>query len=78
MSNPSLRLGVDFVLPLSQQEEEQEQPRQNIPERNILEVLSSSLSLAKPNQTHATTLLTLTLLTTTLAPMNFDPKAFLD
>ena len=38
----SLGLGVDFVLPLSQQEEQQQEeeqePHQNIPEGNILEV----------------------------------------
>ena len=34
----SLGLEVDFVLPLSQ-EEQQEEPNQNIPEGNILEVL---------------------------------------
>ena len=59
----SLGLGVDFVLPLSQeQEQEQEEPHQNIPEGNILEVLNLAKSLTKPNQTHATPLLTLTLL----------------
>ena len=63
----SLGLGVDFVLPLSQQEEqedqdEQQEPHQNIPEGNILEVLNLAKSLTKPNQTHATPLLTLTLL----------------
>ena len=60
-----LGLGVDFVLPLSQQEEQEEQeeePHQNIPEGNILEVLNLAKSLTKPNQTHATPLLTLTLL----------------
>ena len=36
------RLGVDFVFPLSQEEqkEEQEQPHQNIAEESILEVLN--------------------------------------
>ena len=33
-----LGLGVDFVFPLSQEEEEQEQPHQNITEKSILEV----------------------------------------
>ena len=37
----SLRLGVDFISPLSQQEQQQqEEPHQNIPEENILEVLN--------------------------------------
>ena len=54
----SLGQGVDFVLPLSQQEE----AHQNIPEGNILEVLNLAKSLTNPNQTHATPLLTLTLL----------------
>ena len=62
----SLGLGVDFVFPLSQQEQEEQQqeeePHQNIPEGNILEVLNLAKSLTKPNQTHATPLLTLTLL----------------
>ena len=58
----SLGLGVDFVLPLSQEEQEEE-PHQNIPEGNILEVLNLAKNLTKPNQTHATPLLTLTLLT---------------
>ena len=62
-----LGLGVDFVLPLSQQEQQEqeqqeEEPHQNIPEGNILEVLNLAKSLTKPNQTHATPLLTLTLL----------------
>ena len=38
-----LGLGVDFVLPLSKQEEQQQEeqePHQNIPEGNILEVLN--------------------------------------
>ena len=35
----SFRLGVDFVFPLSQ-EQEQEQPHQNIAEESILEVLN--------------------------------------
>ena len=41
-----LGLGVDFVFPLSQEQEEQqeeqqqEQPHQNIPEKSILEVLN--------------------------------------
>ena len=57
----SLGLGVDFVLPLSQQEQEQEQeeqqePHQNIPEGNILEVLNLAKSHTKRNQTHATPL----------------------
>ena len=58
----SLGLGVDFVLPLSQQEqqEEEEEPHQNLPEGNILEVLNLAKSLTKPNQTHATHLLSLT------------------
>ena len=63
-----LGLGVDFVLPLSQeqqeqqeQEQQQEEPHQNIPEGNILEVLNLAKSLTKPNQTHVTPLLTLTL-----------------
>ena len=56
----SLGLGVDFVLPLSQQEEQQE-PHQNIPEGNILEALNLAKSLTKPNQTHTTPLFTLTL-----------------
>ena len=62
----SLGLGVDFVLPLSQEQEQEQQqeeePHQNIPEGNILEVLNLAKSLTKPNQTHATPLLTLTLL----------------
>ena len=90
----SLGLGVDFVLPLSQEEEEQQQeqePHQNIPEGNILEVLNLAESLTKPNQTHATTLLTLTLLPPatltlpsrckkTISDPNFfsDLKAFID
>ena len=59
-----LGLGVDFVLLLSQQEEEEQQqePHQNIPEGNIVEVLNLAKSLTKPNQTHATPILTLTLL----------------
>ena len=63
----SLGLGVDFVLPLSQEEQEEEEeqeeqePHQNILEGNILEVLNLAESLTKPNQTHATPLLTLTL-----------------
>ena len=64
VQTPVLGLGVDFVLPLSQQEEEEEQqqqePHQNIPEGNILEVLNLAKNLTKPNQTHATPLLTLT------------------
>ena len=57
-----LGLGVDFVLPLSQEQEQEEQqePHQNIPEGNILEVLNLAKSLTKPNQTHATPILTLT------------------
>ena len=59
----SLVLGVEFVLPLSQEEEQQQQqPHQNIPEGNILEALNLAKSLTKPNQSHATPLLTLTLL----------------
>ena len=64
----SLGLGVDFVLPLSQQqqeqqqEEQQEEPHQNIPKVNILEALNLAISLIEPNQTHATPQLTLTLL----------------
>ena len=61
----SLGLGFDFVLPLSQEEQEeqeQQEQHQNIPEGNILEVLNLAESLTKPNQTHATPLLTLTLL----------------
>ena len=59
----SLGLGVDFVLPLSQQEEQEEQeeeqePHQNIPEGNILKVFNLAISLTKPNQTHETPLLT--------------------
>jgi len=57
-----LGLGVDFVLPLSQQEqeqEEQEEPHQNIPEGSILEVLNFTKCHTKPNQTHATPLPTL-------------------
>ena len=61
-----LGLGVDFILPLSQQQQQEEQqeeqePHQNIPEGNILEVLNFAKSLTKPNQTHATPLSTLTL-----------------
>ena len=46
----SLGLGVDFVLLLSQEQEQQEQeeqeePHQNIPEVNILEVLNLAISL---------------------------------
>ena len=48
----SLGLGVDFVLPLSQQEEQQQEeeqePHQNIPEGNILEVLNLAKSHTKP------------------------------
>ena len=60
----SLGLGVDFVLPLSQeqQQEQEQEPHQKIPEGNILEVLNLAKSLTKPNQIHATPLLTLTLL----------------
>ena len=44
---------VDFVLPLSQQEQQQqEEPHQNLPEVNIQEVLNLAKSLTKPNQTH--------------------------
>ena len=71
----SLGLGVDFVLPLSQEQEQQEEqeeqePHQNIPEGNILEVLNLAKSLTKPNQTHATPLLTLTLLHPHLPDIN--------
>ena len=45
-----LGVGVDFVLPLSQQD--QEQPHQNKPEGNILEVLNLAKSLPKPNSCH--------------------------
>ena len=52
----SLLLGVDFVSPLSQQEQEeqqeeqeQEEPHQNIPEGNIVEDLNLTKSLTKPN-----------------------------
>ena len=31
-------LGVDFVLPLSQQEQQQQEPHQNLPEGSVLEV----------------------------------------
>ena len=67
-------LGVDFVLPLSQQEQEQEQeeqqeePHQNIPEGNIQKVLNFAKSHAKANQTNATPLPTLT--TTTFLDIN--------
>ena len=56
----SLGLGVDFVLPLSQEEQEQEQqeqqeePHQNQPEGNIQEVLDLAKSLTKQEQTHVT------------------------
>ena len=46
-----LGLGVDFVLPLSQEQEQQEEPHQNLPEGNIQDLAKS---LTKPNQTHAT------------------------
>ena len=69
-------LGVDFVLPLSQQEQEQEQeqeqPHQNIPEGNSLEVLNLAKSLTKPDQTHVTPFLTLTL---PPPPPNINPAA---
>ena len=60
----SLGLGVDFVLPLSQQEQQQEQQEQqqrhqNIPEGNIVEDLNLAKSLTKPNSCNP--LLTLTL-----------------
>ena len=42
------------MFPLSQEEQQQEEPHQNIPEGNILEVLNFVKSLNKPNQTHAT------------------------
>ena len=45
-----LGLGVDFVLPLSQQQ--QQQPHQNIPEGNILEVFNLAKTINKPNKTH--------------------------
>ena len=45
----SLGLGVDFVLPLSQQEE-QEEPHQNLPEGNTREALDLSKKTS-PNQT---------------------------
>ena len=54
-----LGLGVDFVLPLSQQQQQQQQePHQNIPEGNILEVLNlqkastNQTKPTKPNQSH--------------------------
>ena len=31
-------LGVDFVLPVSQQEQQQQEPHQNLPEGSVLEV----------------------------------------
>ena len=44
-----LGLGVDFVLPLSQEQEQEQQqeeePHQNIPEVNILEVLNLAVTL---------------------------------
>ena len=57
-------LGVDFVLPLSQQEQQEqkqheEEPPQNLPEEIIREVLDLAKSLTKPKQTHATPLPTL-------------------
>ena len=58
-----LGLGVDFVLPLSQQEQQQQQeeePHQNVPEGNILEVLYLAESLTNPNQTLANLRPTLT------------------
>ena len=79
----SLGLGVDFVLPLSQEqqeEQEQQEPHQNIPEGNILEVLNLAKSLTKPNQTHATPILTLTLLPrppTLTLPSSCKKKQFL-
>ena len=56
-----LGLGVD--LPLSQQEEgeEEEEPHENIPEGNTLEVLDLAKSITNANQTRATPLPTLTL-----------------
>ena len=60
-----LGLGVDFVLPLSQQQEQeqeqQEEPHQNIPEGNTLEVLDMAKSITNANQTRAAPLPTLTL-----------------
>ena len=67
-----LGLGVDFVFAMSQEEEE---PHQNIPEGNIVEVLNLAKSLTKQNQTHVTLLLTLTLLPD-IKP--FIDKVFLD
>ena len=72
--------------PLSQQEQEQrEEPHQNIPEVNILDVLNLAKSLTKPNQTHASPLLTLTLLpppdispALPLQKKNSDPNFFSD
>jgi len=53
----SLGLGVDFVLPLSQQE--QQQPHQNIPEGNIVEDLNLAKRLTKPNSCNPPPYLTL-------------------
>ena len=48
------RLGVDFVFPLSQQEQQQEeQPHQNIVEESILEVLNLTHRLIPPQPTLA-------------------------
>ena len=52
-SRLQLGLGVDFVLPLSQEQQEQQEPHQNILEGNILNNLNLAKSLTKPNQTHA-------------------------
>ena len=49
----SLGLGVNFVLPLSQKEEQQQESHQNIPEGNILEFLNLAKSLTKPHQTQS-------------------------
>ena len=54
-----LGLRVDLVLPLSQEQEEQQQPHQNVLEGNILDVLNLAKNLINPYQTHATPLLTL-------------------
>ena len=73
-----LGLGVDFVLPLSQEEQQEEQqqeqePHQNIPEGNILEVLNLAKSHTKPNQTHAT----LSINPTTTPPPDINPALLL-
>ena len=41
-----------------QKQQQEQEPHQNIPEGNILGVLNLAKSLTKPNQTHATPLLT--------------------